>query len=115
MTDRQVLGREAEARAEAMLLARGLTLVHRNYRCRGGEIDLVMRDHGQLVFIEVRYRRNNSHGGALASVDAHKRRRLITAAQHYLMTSRWTGPCRFDVVGLDASGGGRWVRDAFPA
>jgi putative endonuclease len=113
MPDRQALGREAEARAEHMLLARGLALVQRNYRCRGGEIDLIMRDGGQLVFVEVRYRRSNSHGGALASVDARKRRRLVTAAQHYLMTSRWPGPCRFDVVGLGESSEGQWVRDAF--
>jgi putative endonuclease len=111
--DRQALGREAEARAEAMLLAQGLTLVQRNYRCRGGEIDLIMRDGGQLVFVEVRYRRSASHGGALASVDTHKRRRLINAAQHYLLTSRWAGPCRFDVVGLGGGGAGQWVRDAF--
>ena len=112
MTDRQALGREAEARAEAILLAHGLTLVQRNYRCRGGEIDLVMRDGDALVFVEVRYRRGNSHGGALASVDSHKQRRLIIAARHYLMTSRWAGPCRFDVVGIGNAGHEQWVRDA---
>jgi putative endonuclease len=113
MADTQRIGREAETRAEAMLLARGLRLLTRNYRCRGGEIDLIMRDGGHLVFIEVRYRRAASHGGALASVDAHKRRRLITAAQHYLMSSGWQGPCRFDVVGLEGNAAGHWVRDAF--
>jgi len=115
MTDRQTLGREAEGRAEAMLSAQGLTLVQRNYRCRGGEIDLIMRDRDHLVFVEVRYRSGARHGGALASVDRNKQRRLITAAQHYLMTSSWTGPCRFDVVGLSASPTPQWVRDAFMA
>ena len=113
MADRQALGKEAEARAEAMLLVQGLTLVERNYRCRLGEIDLVMRDRGQLVFIEVRYRRNARHGGALASVDSHKRRRLIAAAQHYLMSSNWSGPCRFDVIAWEGSDKGQWLRDAF--
>lgn len=115
MARTQALGRDAEQRAEALLVARGLRPVQRNYRCRGGEIDLVMRDRGQLVFVEVRYRRGDSHGGALASVDARKRRRLVIAAQHYLLMHGWQGACRFDVVGFDASSpDGTWVRDAFP-
>lgn len=113
MPDRQTLGREAETRAATLLTAHGLQLLERNYRCRGGEIDLIMRDDRHLVFVEVRFRRSSRHGGALASVDSRKQRRLLTAAQHYLMTSRWTGPCRFDVVGFDDTAPGEWIRDAF--
>lgn len=66
------------------------------------------------MFVEVRYRRHLDFGGAIASVDARKQRRLSIAAAHYLKYAGWSGPCRFDVVGLTA--GERqpdWIRDAF--
>lgn len=114
-------GDAAEARALAWLLARGLTLVERNYRLaqgpsrRGGEIDLILRDpDGTLVFVEVRARAAAGHGGAAASVGAAKRRRLVFAAVHYLQ--RWASPppCRFDVLALE---GERieWIQAAFDA
>ena len=95
-------------------------LVMRNYWCRRGEIDLVMRDTETLVFVEVRRRTNHAFGGGLVSVDTRKRARLVAAAEHYLMMKRIDDecPCRFDVVAID----GRfprttikWVRDAFDA
>ena len=78
-------------------------LVTRNYRCRRGEIDLVMRDTDTLVFVEVRRRRSRAFGGGLESVDARKRARLIAAAEHYLVRKRIGDerPCRFDVVAID--------------
>ena len=110
------IGRDAESRAEALLRRNGLQLVARNYRCRGGEIDLIMSDTQHLVFIEVRQRGSLRFGGALSSVDANKQRRVIHAAQHYLMSSGWQGPCRFDVVGFDGpQQRGQWIRDAFTA
>lgn len=116
MTNTQTLGREAEHRAEQWLARQGLRALSRNYRCRGGEIDLVMHDGESLVFVEVRCRNNDSHGGALASVGAGKQRRLVIAAQHYLQTSGWQGPCRFDVVGFEPDGDKPlWIRNAFDA
>lgn len=108
-------GTEAELSAQQHLQQHGLRPLERNHRCRGGEIDLVMRDKQTLVFVEVRLRRNSGFGGALASVDRRKQRRLILAAQHYLQRHPWDGPCRFDVVGIDALGSCDWVRDAFDA
>jgi putative endonuclease len=114
-------GDEGEAKALAHLLRQGLTLEQRNYRvaagprARGGEIDLIMRERdGTRVFVEVRMRRNASHGGAAASVSATKQRSLILAAQHYLRSFRSLPPCRFDVVSID---GDRleWLRGAFDA
>lgn len=75
-------------------------------------------DHGDsLVFVEVRLRHNDSHGGALASVDQHKQRRLIQAARHYLARhpEQAMRPCRFDVIGTGASGDMEWIRNAFAA
>jgi len=110
------VGRDAEQRAEEWLSRSGLQLVKRNYRCRGGEIDLIMRDGEHLVFVEVRYRRNDTFGGALASVDARKRQRLVFAASHYLQRHPWSGPCRFDVVGFcEQRRAPDWIRHAFDA
>lgn len=115
MSERQASGQAAEARAERLLGEHGLSLVLRNYRCRGGEIDLIMRDGAHLVFVEVRYRAGAAFGGALGSVGTHKQRRIVHAAQHYLLRSGWRGPCRFDVVGFEGGGAAQWVRDAFSA
>ncbi len=112
-------GDAGEARALAHLQGQGLTLVQRNYRvARGphahaGEVDLILRERdGTLVFVEVRTRRDASHGGAAASISASKQRSLVFAAQHFLRTRRSLPPCRFDVVAID---GERieWLRAAF--
>ncbi|BCB25245.1 UPF0102 protein [Sulfurimicrobium lacus] len=108
------LGQDAENLSAEFLQRQGLRLVTRNYRCRMGEIDLVMDDRGTLVFVEVRLRNNNHFGGAGASITAHKQGKLIRAAQHYLQQQAVQPPCRFDAVLLD---GGRleWIKDAFSA
>ena len=69
-----------------------------NYHCRFGEIDLILQDGVALVFAEVRLRNSNNFGGAAASIDARKQRKLICTAQHYLTTLAHIPPCRFDAV-----------------
>ena len=114
MPDTQGIGKEAERRAERWLKSAGLRLVARNYRCRTGEIDLVMIDGTALVFVEVRYRRGTRFGGPTGSIDRAKQRRIGQAAAHYLQRHPWSGPCRFDVIGLSAaSDTPEWIRDAF--
>ncbi|PPU04605.1 YraN family protein [Xanthomonas arboricola] len=115
---RQQRGAAVEAAARALLEQAGLRLVAGNANYRGGELDLVMRDGQALVFVEVRYRRDNRFGGGAASVDARKRRKLVLAAQLFLAyhPALATLPCRFDVV--EASGEPvvlNWIRDAFRA
>lgn len=109
-------GTAAEELAARFLAQRGLHIVARNYRCRGGEIDLVCRDGATLVFVEVRLRSNRRFGGAAASITAAKRRRLIRAAGHYL-AGRPMPVCRFDAVLLDRldAAGIEWIRNAFDA
>ena len=80
----QELGTRAEAAAREYLQRRGLVLLDSNYRCRWGEIDLIMRHGEAIVFVEVRYRSHARFGGALASVDQRKQKKLVRAAQHYL-------------------------------
>ena len=109
-------GRRAEERAAQHLEARGLRVVGRNFRCRGGEIDLVCRDGKVLVFVEVRLRRNASFGGAAASVTPTKQRRIILAAQHFLTANALTDDdCRFDCILLSGTSSNdiEWLRDAF--
>lgn len=113
-------GHDAEDAALAYLQRRGLILVQRNYRCPGGELDLVMREGECLVFVEVRHRRRATHGSAAESVDARKRERLVRAATHYLQRTRQAvhAPARFDVVALSGPLGRcriDWIRNAFDA
>lgn len=115
---RATIGRAAETAALNHLRQAGLQEVARNVACRGGELDLVMRDGAVLVFVEVRYRRNRRFGGAAASIDAGKRRRLTAAAQAFLQRHPELArmPCRFDVI--EASGAIdapdlHWIRAAF--
>jgi putative endonuclease len=111
LSDKQRQGRQWEQAALAHLQRHGLVLVEANFQCKGGEIDLVMRDGDTRVFVEVRQRADMAHGGAAASITPAKIRRLVRAAQLYLMRLPKTPPCRFDVVAIDA-GRLEWLRNA---
>jgi putative endonuclease len=115
----KAIGAAFELRAQEFLQRQRLRFVARNVSCRGGEIDLVMRDRdGALVFVEVRARAQRRYGGAAASIGWEKRRRIVRAAQHYLAycadVSRGQPACRFDVIAFEA-GRIAWLRDAFRA
>jgi putative endonuclease len=113
-TQQQRTGQAGEDSALAHLLAAGLTLVTRNFRCKGGEIDLIMRQREVLVFVEVRARANDRHGGAAASVTARKQARLILAAQFFLLRYKTPPACRFDVIAIDG-GALSWLKNAIEA
>ena len=107
-------GALAEALAADYLQRHGLRLIERNYRCRLGEIDLILNDGPVLVFAEVRLRHTADFGGAAASITAAKRQRIVWAARHYL-SGKPERACRFDAVLLDALAADRieWIKDAF--
>ena len=109
-------GDHAERIAAAYLQDQGLALIESRYRCRWGEIDLILRDRDTLVFAEVRLRRSKTFGGAAYSVDRRKQERIIATASHYLAGAR-EGACGFDVVLLERIDPPRieWIRDAFSA
>jgi len=109
-------GTDAETRALRFLESRGLKLVCRNWRGRGGELDLVMLDRAALVVIEVRSRSATTHGDALASIDRHKRGRIILATRQFLAAhpQHSEREVRFDAIGIDA-GQLRWITAAFDA
>ncbi|MBL8423936.1 MAG: YraN family protein [Candidatus Accumulibacter phosphatis] len=109
-------GMIAEDLAARFLERQGLRVLARNYRCRGGEVDLICRERRVLVFVEVRLRRNASYGGAAASITARKQGRIVLAAQHYLtMHALGEADCRFDCILLDglSEAAVEWLRDAF--
>lgn len=121
----QKKGQHFEHFAEHYLKNRGLKLVARNYSCRFGEIDLIMRDGESLVFVEVRYRKNPLFGTALDSITPTKQKKISKTAQHYLQTHDWTKKlfCRFDALGIIGAGDqdmpnkdnhkAEWIKDAF--
>ena len=112
-TPEQLAGGGAEDRAAEFLQRHGLAIVERNYRTRMGEIDLVASDGDRIVFVEVRMRRGQAFGGALASITPKKKRRIIAAAKHYLMKLGREPFCRFDVIALDDDGPPEWHQAAF--
>ena len=107
-------GALAEEAAAEFLKGRGLRLLERNYSCRFGEIDLIMRDGHTLVFVEVRYRRNRSFGGAIESITVAKREKLLRTARHYMAATRGFPACRFDAVLLNGDTQEiEWIENAF--
>lgn len=116
MTDRRQLGALGEQQALLYLQQQGLALLARNWQCRQGELDLVMREDETVVFVEVRYRRRPTWGSALESIDGRKQQRLVRTAQAFLQSqSQWAQhPCRFDVLTFDGpSLQAHWIRNAF--
>lgn len=106
----------AEDRALVYLQQRGLRLIERNFRCKGGEIDLILAEPASnlLVFVEVRQRSSQRYGGAAASVTRAKQAKLIIAAQVFLQRHADLPPCRFDVVAIDDDAI-EWIKQAFEA
>jgi putative endonuclease len=109
-------GDAAEEAALAFLRQQGLKLEARNFKARGGEIDLIMRHAQTLVFVEVRARNRADYGGAAASVTATKQQRIAKAAAQYLQQRGGATPaCRFDVVAIAPDAAPHWIQSAFDA
>ncbi|HTY49925.1 MAG TPA: YraN family protein [Steroidobacteraceae bacterium] len=114
--DPREAGRAAEDTAAAFLSSQGARILLRNYRRRAGELDIVALCAGVLVIAEVRTRASSAYGGAAASVDARKQRRVVRAAQQLLQQHREYArlPVRFDVVVVSGPAV-EWIRHAFEA
>lgn len=112
-TTRSDIGERFERDAETFLMQHGLIPVERNWRCRMGEIDLIMRDGEMLVFVEVRKRDSQRFGGAAGSIGRQKRERLERAIGLYLSGLNRTPPCRVDAVLFDATRRAEWLKNVF--
>jgi len=110
--ERTAVGREAEESVCVYLRERGMEIVERNFRARGGEIDLIARDGEIFAFVEVRFREEDGHGLPEESVGPAKRKRIAAAARAYLSTippDSWR-EARFDVAAVDGSGAAPTIR-----
>lgn len=118
---RRHTGNAFEQLAADYLHKQGLALISCNYQCKLGEIDLIMKDRGTLVFVEVRYRFNNDFMSPVTSINSRKQHKLIRTAQVYLKQHHLTDalPCRIDVVGITRNTAGDydfdWIQDAIRA
>lgn len=110
-TAKQRIGQGGEDQALAYLQAQGLALVARNFRCKSGEIDLIMRERQTLVFVEVRKRAKGRFGSAADSITPAKQRKLMLAAQFYLLRFATAPACRFDVIAIDGEQLS-WIKNA---
>jgi putative endonuclease len=113
----QAFGRAAEAFAARHLESHGCRILAERYRCRRGEIDLIVRDGDVVAFVEVKARRRSDFGDPVHAVNGRKQRRIIATARDYLrQDSAPAGACRFDVVSVrvrDGRAHATWLRDAF--
>lgn len=117
-TAKQAQGKLAEDLAASYLQEQGLTILHRNFLCKLGEIDLIAQDSNSLVFVEVRFRKSTAFGGALASITLAKQAKLRRAANYFLFNFNPQPACRFDVLALTLNNQGQlciedWVKNAF--
>lgn len=106
-------GSDAENLAAIFLGQNKLRLVARNYRCRFGEIDLIMQDDDTLVFVEVRMRSSDHYGGAAASITPRKQAKLIQTARYYLSQQDNDMLCRFDAILISGNSEIEWIQNAF--
>jgi len=116
LSNRASKGKQAEKLACEYLIKQGLSFLEKNYYCRQGEIDLIMNDNNTLIFVEVRYRKNNHYGGAKESVTHKKQKKLHTTALHYMQKHGHDRPARFDVIAITGEHSQcsfEWIQNAF--
>lgn len=112
MTRAHRYGIAAETAAAAYLESLGFTILHRNLRTPDGEIDIVARERGTIVFVEVKARASHRFGSTLGAVDGRKRRRIRAIAEDYLQFAAPDAKARFDVLTIEGSAV-HLYRDAF--
>jgi putative endonuclease len=108
-----IRGESAEEQAHNFLIGKGLKPVCRNFRCKQGELDLIMTDQQTLVIIEVRFRKTDKYGSAVESITRAKQSRIIAATHVFLSAHKTDQPIRFDVVAMSGNGDIGWIQNAF--
>lgn len=122
MKNKRLFGEKIEQEVQRHLEQKGLITLYKNFSCKVGEIDLVMREQATLIFVEVRYRKNNTFGSGAETVTRRKQQRIIRTAQYFLLKkpSFANFPCRFDVVSVQPNHNNQyntihWIPNAFEA
>jgi putative endonuclease len=108
-----IRGEKSEQQACQYLLTQGLQLVDKNFHCKYGELDLIMRDLKTLVIVEVRFRQSSRYGNALESITKKKQSRIIVTTEYYLLKNKINSPIRFDVVTMSGDTEINWIKNAF--
>ncbi len=108
-----IRGEQSEQLACDYLLQQGLQIKDRNFRCKYGELDIIMQESNTLVIVEVRFRKSDKYGGALESITRKKQSRIIAATQYYLMKNKLRNTIRFDVIALSTDTDINWIKNAF--
>lgn len=112
-------GQATEAFAQQYLMQQGLIFIDKNVHCRQGEIDLIMKDKQTFVFVEVKFRKNNHFGGAIAAISQAKQNKIkhcVTFYLHKAKLNEYNTPCRFDVIALEGDitqPQVTWLKNAF--
>lgn len=112
------IGQRAELKACLYLQKQGLKLIRQNYTCFHGEIDLIMRDKEDIVFIEVRCRSRIDYGRSAETITLAKQKKIIRAATHFLQKNEWLYKVcsRFDVIAIERKDNKwqlEWIKNAF--
>ena len=114
MKNKRTIGKEKEELAAKFLLSQGVKILERNFSCKAGEVDLIGRDRGYLVFFEVKYRKDIRCGYPQEAVSKNKRRKIILVSGYYKMLKHYNDsvPIRYDVVSF-LGDKIRWDKNAF--
>lgn len=115
MTLKKQQGDAAEQHAQHFLEQQHYTFITRNFSCRSGEIDLIMQSpEREIIFVEVRYRKNNDYGGALESITPSKQNKIRNTALYYLQKNKLDNhACRLDVIAITHDNEIEWIENAF--
>ena len=100
MPSKTQTGRKGEQMACDFLTQKGYDILHRNYRHKRAEIDLIVRQNNLLVFVEVKARSSHAFGLPEQFVDDRKAERIVTAADHFIFENNWQGNIRFDIIAI---------------
>lgn len=115
MENRRQIGSDYEKRAAEYLKQQGFCIIEQNFYSRSGEIDIIAKDGRYLVFVEVKYRRDNSCGNPLEAVNAKKQKRICRTAFYYCAKHGYGDitPCRFDVIAMEGEDQITHIKNAF--
>ena len=116
----RTIGKQAEDIAADYLVNRGIKLIERNFYCRSGEIDLIAYDDKHVIFIEVRYRKNEKYMAVVETIDKQKCKKLVKTSEYYLNQNKnyRSYLCRYDVItitGMFNKPSIKWIKNAFQA
>ncbi len=119
MKKKREIGFEFEELAKKYLIEKGMRYIESNFYTRYGEIDLIFTDKDEkiLVFVEVRYRKNNEFGEPLETINEKKQEKIVISSQIYIKNKKWKQDIRYDVIGIkkDKLGNNKinWIKNAF--